>query len=153
MTKQKPQQLSENDRVEIQNITRLLHVDDEIKLKMIEGVISRARSRPAPASDIISELDGMLEGMPTEEERSKKRAEAAWQQGFKAGAAQARVARDAEWATTLNTLISTESVRFSPAMVDMVYSYRVAQIIKSLRSTSNPAMEGCEDDMEQEARR
>ena len=30
-------------------------------------------------------------------------------------------------------LIDTESVRLSPTMVDMVYSYRVAQIIESLR--------------------
>ena len=35
-------------------------------------------------------------------------------------------------------LIHTESVRLSPAMVDMVYSYRVAQIIEELRQAGEP---------------
>jgi hypothetical protein len=37
------------------------------------------------------------------------------------------------WTTALNTLIATESKRKNKESVDMVYSYRVAQIIKSLR--------------------
>ena len=51
-----------------------------------------------------------------------------------------RNAESLRWATALNTLIATESVRLSPAMVNMVYSYRIAQIIESLR-TSTPSPE------------
>jgi len=47
MTDPQPR-LSKEDRKEIQNIISLGTVDDEIKLKMIEGVLSR--SRPAPAA-------------------------------------------------------------------------------------------------------
>lgn len=36
------------------------------------------------------------------------------------------------WSTALNTLIATESKRASKETVDMVYSYRVAQIIENL---------------------
>ena len=37
--------------------------------------------------------------------------------------------------TQFADLIHNESVRFSPAMVDMVYSYRVAQIITTYRNS------------------
>jgi hypothetical protein len=46
----------------------------------------------------------------------------------------ARDARDIDWSTALNTLIATESVRLSPTMVNMTYSYRIAQIIEQLRT-------------------
>jgi len=36
------------------------------------------------------------------------------------------------WSTALNTLIATESKKKDKESVDMVYSYRVAQIIESL---------------------
>jgi hypothetical protein len=41
-------------------------------------------------------------------------------------------ASDLIWATKLNTLIATESKRTSKETVDMVYSYRIAQIIEEL---------------------
>ena len=37
------------------------------------------------------------------------------------------------WATALNTLIATESKRPTKDSVDMVFSFRIAQIIESLR--------------------
>ena len=48
-------------------------------------------------------------------------------------AAQARSAEAIRWQTALNTLIATESKRKDKESVDMVCSYRVAQIIDSLR--------------------
>jgi len=39
------------------------------------------------------------------------------------------------WQTALNTLIATESKRKDKESIDVVYSYRIAQIIDSLRNT------------------
>ena len=74
-----------------------------------------ARSRPASAQCNADSFRAIIE------------------QNREEAAAQARVARDTEWATALNALISTESVKVHASMVDMVYSYRIAQIVQSLR--------------------
>jgi hypothetical protein len=50
----------------------------------------------------------------------------------------ATLAEDQKWIDVLNTLITTESVRSAPAMVNVVYSYRIAQIIESLRTQEPP---------------
>jgi hypothetical protein len=49
----------------------------------------------------------------------------------------ATLATDVKWSTALNTLIATESKRRDNT-VDMVYSYRIAQIIESLRKRETP---------------
>lgn len=110
---------------------RLLIIEDDhcrvfLDAELREELYAVIRSRPAPAPQRTeSEIRGEILRLVESDE---------WQQEHDAAiAAQARVARDAEWATALNTLISTESVRFSPAMVDVVYSYRIAQIIQALR--------------------
>ena len=54
--------------------------------------------------------------------------------GYKDGAKTAREQEAVQWSTALNTLIATESKRKDKESVDMVYSYRVAQIIESLRA-------------------
>ncbi|MFA5378066.1 MAG: hypothetical protein WC455_20105 [Dehalococcoidia bacterium] len=50
----------------------------------------------------------------------------------------ATLAENRKWIDALNTLIATESVKLSQAMVNMVYSYRIAQIIESLRIQEPP---------------
>ena len=68
------------------------------------------------------------------EERNERNAyDRGYAAGMKDETANSRIAESDRWASALNALISTESVRFSPTMVDMVYSYRVAQIVDSLR--------------------
>lgn len=46
----------------------------------------------------------------------------------------AREQESIRWATALNILIATESKRKDKESVDMVYAYRIAQVIESLRT-------------------
>jgi hypothetical protein len=50
----------------------------------------------------------------------------------------ATLAVNQKWIDALNSLIATESKRKDKESVDMVYSYRIAQIIESLRNPQEP---------------
>lgn len=67
MTLQQNEQIrvSKDARKEISDILSLDHVDDKIKLKMIEGILSRSRSSLAPLPDIDAreELHKILVGI------------------------------------------------------------------------------------------
>jgi hypothetical protein len=62
-----------------------------------------------------------------------------WKQAHDAAVAEkARQNEAIRWMTAFNTLISTESKRHDKESVDMVYSYRVAQVIDALRHNVEP---------------
>ena len=119
---------------------KIIDMETWIRLTDITDALSEFDTRPhtsAPAPGTLHKIS-IIDAADAVGKASDRSFDSGYELGVQQGRAEAaKAAREQEairWFTALNTLIATESKRKDKKSVDMVYSYRVAQIIESLRS-------------------